>query len=64
MPVFFAISHLHHIFVQFAEGKKMRKRDALIQTLFKLMYTQVFGIYAGFVYIRTGSIWPAFVLHS
>lgn len=32
--------------------------------LFKLMYTEIFGIYAGLVYMRTGSIWPAIVLHS
>jgi prenyl protein peptidase len=24
----------------------------------------VFGIYSGMVYIKTGSIWPAIVLHS
>jgi prenyl protein peptidase len=32
--------------------------------VFKLAYTQIFGIYSGFVYIKTGSLWPAFALHA
>ena len=37
---------------------------ALLIALFKVAYTEVFGIYAGFVYIRTGSLYPAIALHS
>ena len=32
--------------------------------LLKLTYTQIFGIYAGLVYVSTGSIWPAIALHA
>ena len=39
-------------------------RKALLIALFKLAYTEIFGIYAGFVYIGTGSLWPAIALHS
>ena len=39
-------------------------RKSLLIALFKLTYTNVFGIYSGFVYIKTGSIWPAVVLHA
>lgn len=39
-------------------------RKSLLIALFKLTYTNIFGIYSGFVYIRTGSLWPAIVLHS
>jgi prenyl protein peptidase len=28
------------------------------------MFTQIFGLYSGLVYIKTGSIWPAIALHS
>lgn len=38
-------------------------RKALLIALFKLSYTQVFGLYSGFVYIKTGSLWPAIALH-
>ena len=36
----------------------------MLIALFKLAYTEVFGIYAGFVYIGTGSLWPSIVLHT
>ena len=63
MPMFFAFSHLHHVIMQRREPGFSYKK-ALLMALFKLMYTQVFGIYSGFVYVWTGSIWPAFALHA
>lgn len=63
MPIFFAVSHLHHAI---SERKTMqtKKRKLLLFTLLRLSYTQIFGIYSGLVYIKTGSIWPAVALHS
>jgi membrane protease YdiL (CAAX protease family) len=63
LPVFFAISHLHHVIMQ-RKNPGFNYTKAFLVALFKLMYTQVFGIYGGFVYIWTGSIWPAFALHA
>ena len=61
LPLFFSLSHLHHeLFVE----EKRAKRLVVLRCVFKLAYTQIFGIYSGLVYIRTGSIWPAFALHS
>jgi len=36
----------------------------MLIAVFKLSYTEIFGIYSGLVYVRTGSIWPAICLHS
>jgi prenyl protein peptidase len=44
--------------------QKISKRKALVMCAFQVMYTQIFGLYSGLVYVRTGSIWPAFALHS
>jgi len=33
-------------------------------SLLRISYTQIFGIYSGFVYINTGSVWPAVALHA
>jgi prenyl protein peptidase len=63
MPLFFATSHLHASFLDYSKGEVPIKRAVLIG-LFKLAYTEVFGIYSGLVYVRTGSIWPAILLHS
>jgi prenyl protein peptidase len=81
VPFFFAISHLHHVFQQQRQQRKLRNwlkddnmtippdqwvsiRKSLLIALFKLSYTNIFGIYSGYVYIKTGSLWPAIVLHS
>jgi len=32
--------------------------------VFQLLYTWVFGVYSGFVYIYTGSLLAAFALHA
>ena len=82
-PLFFAISHLHHVFEQQRNQWTLRQKllqekehieshleeyvslkKAMLIALFKLAYTEIFGIYAGFVYIGTGSLWPAIALHS
>jgi membrane protease YdiL (CAAX protease family) len=36
----------------------------MLGKIFQLSYTQVFGIYAGYVYVFTGSFWAAAVLHA
>ncbi len=39
-------------------------KKAVLIAIIKLGYTQVFGIYSGFVYLHTGSIWAAIALHA
>lgn len=39
-------------------------KKAIVVSLFRIAYTQIFGIYSGLVYANTGSLWPAFVLHA
>jgi len=63
LPMFFAISHVHHVF-RLRKEEQISKRKALMMCAFQVMYTQIFGLYSGLVYVRTGSIWPAFALHS
>jgi prenyl protein peptidase len=62
-PLFFATSHLHWIAEEFLTNKI--PFSVLLKTaLFKLAYTELFGVYSGIIYVRTGSLWPAFLLHS
>jgi len=63
MPFFFTISHLHHAIAEYKQYG-LKKRRVILLALFRLCYTNVFGIYSGLVYIKTGSIWPAVALHS
>lgn len=63
MPLYFAIAHVHHAVRDFFLEEKPLPQ-AVAAAVFKLAYTEIFGIYAGFVYIRTGSLWPVLALHS
>ena len=36
----------------------------ILVSVLRISYTQVFGIFAGFVYVNTGSVWPAVALHA
>ena len=63
MPLFFAVSHLHHSILDYFQKDTPFMRGMAI-ALFKLSYTEIFGIYSGLVYVRTGSIWPPIVLHA
>mmetsp|Transcript_32897 Transcript_32897/g.40676 ORF Transcript_32897/g.40676 Transcript_32897/m.40676 type:complete len:143 (+) Transcript_32897:416-844(+) len=42
----------------------MSYKKAIVVSLFRLAYTQIFGIYSGFIYVNTGSLWPAVALHA
>ena len=63
MPLFFAVSHLHHSILDYFQKDTPFIRGMAI-ALFKLSYTEIFGIYSGLVYVRTGSIWPPIILHA
>lgn len=39
-------------------------KKAVLIAVFKLAYTQIFGIYSGYVYVQTGSLWAAIALHA
>ncbi|KAL0084631.1 hypothetical protein J3Q64DRAFT_1099305 [Phycomyces blakesleeanus] len=65
-PIWFGTAHLHHVwekYRQYGSNKKALKR-ALLSSSFQFAYTTVFGWYASFVFVRTGSVWPPFLCHS
>ena len=62
-PLFFGIAHLHHAF------KRLRQRDAnkksiILSSMFQFLFTTVFGAYASFCFIKTGSVLGVILLHS
>ncbi|TNV86749.1 hypothetical protein FGO68_gene4131 [Halteria grandinella] len=62
-PLFFAIAHIHQLWRDRNLPKELFKRKA-IGKLFQLCFTQVFGIYAGYVYAYTGEFWAIVALHA
>eukprot|EP00439_Symbiodinium_sp_Y106_P038182 s1304_g4.t1 len=61
-PLCFALSHTHH-FVEHVRRTRSKKQ-ALLQVLFQVFYTTLFGIYSNFLLIRTGSTIAVILAHT
>ncbi|KAG8716893.1 hypothetical protein FRC08_008597 [Ceratobasidium sp. 394] len=57
-PLWFGIAHIHHANEQFNRlGRtKQALQQALVISTVQLVYTTVFGWYASFLFVRTGSV--------
>lgn len=79
LPLYFSIAHAHGLYLAFMETKQWSiLKTEIIIAIFKVFYTQVFGIYSGWVYWRTwficnqnhcqyktfGNLWVPIVLHA
>ncbi|KAF8583091.1 Abi-domain-containing protein [Ramaria rubella] len=64
-PLWFGIAHLHHAYELY--NKLGRTSSALnrviITSLIQMTYTTLFGAYASFLLLRTGSVIPAITAH-
>lgn len=63
-PLFFGVAHVHHA-IQRIQSEGTRPAVVVIQTLFQLTYTTLFGAYASYAYIKTnGSTTAVFLAHA
>ncbi|ORY31997.1 hypothetical protein BCR39DRAFT_525125 [Naematelia encephala] len=64
-PLWFGIAHFHHAYEAWKRGG--RTTEVLIQavatSLFQLTYTTLFGWFASYLFIRTGSVLPPLASH-
>ncbi|KAI7862869.1 CAAX protease self-immunity-domain-containing protein [Spinellus fusiger] len=60
-PLYFGLAHVHHAWEKYC--LKMPLSQVIVSSLFQFMYTSVFGWYASFVFLRTGSVWPPILCH-
>jgi prenyl protein peptidase len=61
-PVFFGTAHFHHAYLKVKQGNHISQ--VVLVTAFQFAYTTLFGAYAAYAFIRTGSIVAIFVSHS
>ncbi|KAJ4749316.1 CAAX prenyl protease 2 [Rhynchospora pubera] len=61
-PMFFSLAHLNHFIELYYQGRHSFSR-ALLVVGFQLCYTVVFGWYAAFLFIRTGTLIAPIVAH-
>ncbi|RDA82521.1 hypothetical protein CP532_0883, partial [Ophiocordyceps camponoti-leonardi (nom. inval.)] len=62
-PLVFGIAHLHH-FLEFRTSYPNTPLvSAIARSAFQLSYTAIFGVYATFVFLRTGSLLATICVH-
>ncbi|KAI0127500.1 CaaX protease, partial [Xylariales sp. AK1849] len=63
-PVIFGLAHLHHFYEFRVSHPQIPVTVALLRSLLQLTYTSLFGAYATFLFLRTGSLAAIFVVHA
>lgn len=62
-PLVFGLAHVHHFYEFRITHRGVPATAALLRSAFQLGYTSLFGAYATFVYLRTGSLLAVFAVH-
>lgn len=63
-PLYFGIAHIHHFYEFRLTHPDTPAMMALLRSLFQFGYTTIFGWYATFIYLRTGSLWAVILVHA
>jgi prenyl protein peptidase len=63
-PLYFGIAHIHHFYEFVLTHPESPIFAALFRSLFQFTYTSLFGFFAAFVFLRSGSLYPAIAAHS
>ena len=63
-PLYFGIAHVHHFYEFTLTHPHTPLLPALLRSLIQFGYTTVFGWFATFVFLRTGSVWAVVLAHS
>ena len=61
--VIFGTSHLYHLVEAFSL-KKQKRKQKIHATLVQAAYTTVFGLYVGYLFVGTGTLFAPVVAHS
>ncbi|KAK8200134.1 uncharacterized protein BKA78DRAFT_303417 [Phyllosticta capitalensis] len=63
-PLYFGIAHVHHFYEFRLTHPHTGPLAALFRSLFQFTYTSLFGFFAAFIFMRTGSLPAAIAAHS
>lgn len=63
-PLYFGVAHIHHFYEFKLTHPQVPVVPALARTLFQFAYTSLFGFFASFLFLRTGSLPAAILAHS
>lgn len=63
-PLYFGIAHVHHFYEFTLTHPYTPLIPALLRSMIQFTYTTVFGWYATFIFLRTGSLWAVVLIHA
>ncbi|KAK4137367.1 Abi-domain-containing protein [Trichocladium antarcticum] len=63
-PVLFGLAHVHHLYEFRLTHPQVPAARALLRSVFQLGYTTLFGGYATFLFLRTGSLLAVCAVHA
>ncbi|OTA60236.1 hypothetical protein K449DRAFT_396186 [Hypoxylon sp. EC38] len=63
-PLVFGLAHLHHYYEFRLSHPHMATSFLLMRSMMQLGYTTLFGAYATFLFLRSGSLLAVFVIHA
>jgi len=62
-PILFGLAHVHHL-LDMVRSRGYSMKQAIQAAVFQLSYSTIFGIYASFLFIRTGTLIAPTICHS
>ncbi|TKA69766.1 hypothetical protein B0A49_05220, partial [Cryomyces minteri] len=63
-PLYFGLAHFHHLYEFRITHPSTPWAPAILRSLFQFTYTSLFGFFASFLYLRTGSVWACVLTHA
>lgn len=63
-PIVFGLAHVHHFYEFRISHPHTPVVSALLRSLLQFTYTTLFGGYATFIYLRTGSLLSVILVHA
>jgi prenyl protein peptidase len=63
-PLYFGIAHIHHLYEFTLTHPDHSWVPILLRSFFQFTYTTLFGWFASFVYLRTGSLYACVLIHA
>jgi prenyl protein peptidase len=63
-PIVFGLAHIHHFYEFRITHPHTPLISAVLRTVLQLTYTTLFGGYATFIYLRTGSLLSVILVHA
>ncbi|EXJ93557.1 prenyl protein peptidase [Capronia coronata CBS 617.96] len=63
-PLYFGIAHVHHFYEFTLTHPHTPLVPALLRTVFQFGYTTLFGWFADFIYLRSGSLYACIIIHA